>query len=122
MQPAAVVVVCGVLATVACNGSGASEPVALVDGVQVRVDAIDNTFRAAEVTVAPGTEVVWTNKGRNAHNVVPVDDVTFGVDVDAFGPDATYGHRFTEPGEYAYYCSLHGTDTKGMVGAVVVRE
>ncbi len=27
---------------------------------------------------------------------------------------------FDEPGEYAYYCTLHGTETAGMVGTIRV--
>jgi plastocyanin len=27
---------------------------------------------------------------------------------------------FTEPGIYAYYCSIHGTDVVGMVGSITV--
>jgi plastocyanin len=110
----------GLLLVAGCAGSGASGSPELVDGVVVEVDALDNTFRADEITVAPGTEVAWTNKGRNEHNILPVDDGEFRVDAAQFGPDATYRYRFTEPGTYAYYCSLHGTSTKGMIGTVIV--
>jgi plastocyanin len=96
------------------------EPVTLVEGVTVDVQAIDNTFRPAEVEVAAGTEVVWTNDGRNEHNVLPVEGEDWGVEADAFAPGDDYSHRFTEPGTFDYYCSLHGTTTKGMVGTIVV--
>lgn len=95
-------------------------PVSLVEGVEVAVSSIDNTFRPDEIEVAAGTEVVWTNDGRNDHNVLPVEGDAWGVEADAFAPDDEYRYRFTEPGTYAYYCSLHGTTTKGMVGTVVV--
>ena len=96
------------------------EPVNLVEGVVEPVDVIDNTFRPGEIEVAPGTEVEWTNKGRNDHNVLPVEGEEWGVEVDDFAPGDVFRHRFTEPGTYAYYCSLHATTTKGMVGTVVV--
>lgn len=118
--PSIVVAVVSTLLAGAGCASDASGSVELVDGVVVEVDALDNSFRPDEITVAPGTEVVWTNKGRNEHDILPVDDAEFRVDADQFGPDATYRYRFTEPGEYAYYCSLHGTARKGMVGAVIV--
>ena len=71
--------------------------------------------------VDAGTEVVWTNDGRNDHNVLPVEDSAgWGVEADSFGPDAEYRHRFVEPGTYRYYCSLHGTTDKGMIGSIVV--
>jgi plastocyanin len=101
------------------DGSDATSA-SLVEGVEVGVSAIDNTFRPGKVEVAAGTEVVWTNDGRNDHNVVPVDDADWGVAVESFVPDAEHRHRFTEPGTYDYYCSLHGTPTKGMVGTITV--
>jgi plastocyanin len=102
------------------GGDEGSSPVSLVEGVEAAVLAIDNTFRPGELEVAAGTEVVWTNGGRTEHNVLAVDGDAFGVEADAFAPDATYRARFTEPGTYDYYCSLHGTTTKGMVGTIVV--
>jgi plastocyanin len=103
----------------ACGGDD-DEPVVLVDGVSSEVGVIDNTFRPEQIEVAAGTEVVWQNAGRNAHNVLPVDGDDWGVTAEAFAPGDTYSHRFTEPGTYDYYCSLHGTTTKGMVGTIVV--
>ncbi|MGV3758332.1 MAG: cupredoxin domain-containing protein [Actinomycetota bacterium] len=110
------------LALAALVGCGDDEEaeVELVEGVEVEVSAIDNTFRPGEIEVAAGTEVLWTNDGRNDHNVLPVEGDDWGVEAEAFAPDDEYRHRFTEPGTYAYYCSLHGTTTKGMVGTVVV--
>jgi plastocyanin len=91
-----------------------------VEGVSVEISALDNSFRPKALEVAAGTEVVWTNDGRNDHNVLPVEGEAWGVEVEDFAPGGTYRHRFTEPGTYDYYCSLHGTTTKGMVGTVVV--
>ena len=95
---------------------------ALVEDVVEPVDVIDNSFRPASLEVAAGTEVVWENRGRNAHDVLPVDGDDWGVAADQFQPKATYSHRFTEAGTYEYYCSLHGTTTKGMVGTIVVTK
>ena len=41
---------------------------------------------------------------------------------DPEGPALLGGDTLTEPGDYAYYCSLHGTATKGMTGAIRVLE
>jgi plastocyanin len=89
------------------------------DGARVDVSAIDNTFRPQTVEVAAGTMVVWTNGGRNEHDVIAVDG-TWGIALEEFPPDAVYGHVFTEPGEHPYYCTIHGTTTVGMVGTIVV--
>jgi plastocyanin len=102
----------------ACGGDDGD--VTLVDGVTEDVDAIDNTFRPGSIEVAAGTEVHWLNRGRNEHNVLPVEGDEWGVEAEDFAPEGEYTHRFTEPGTYAYYCSLHGTTTQGMVGEIVV--
>jgi plastocyanin len=101
-------------------GCGSDDPVTLVDGVVEEVGVLDNTFRPDRLEVAAGTEVEWRNGGRNDHNVLPVKGDAWGVEAEAFAPGDQYRHRFTEPGTYAYYCSLHGTTTKGMVGTIVV--
>ena len=116
----AVAAVVSSAAAAACGGS--DEPVALVEGVEAEVSALDNTFRPGTLEVAPGTVVVWTNDGRNDHNVLPVEGDDWGAEVDDFAPDDEYRRRFTEPGTYDYYCSLHGTTTKGMVGTIVVTD
>jgi plastocyanin len=95
--------------------------VAPTGGVAV-VQAIDNTFRAPTLEIAPGTEVRWENRGRNEHDVMPVEGDRWGVDPEEFRPGETYSHVFTAPGEYAYFCTLHGTETAGMVGTVVVTD
>ena len=92
----------------------------LVEGEEVRVSAIDHTFRPEETTVAAGTVVRWTNDGRTGHNVLPIEGDAWGVEETDFEPDDEYTFRFTEPGTYDYYCSLHGTTTAGMVGTIIV--
>jgi len=106
------------MALAACGDDDVAS--AQVEGVEAPVQVLDNTFRAQEIEVAAGTEVVWDNGGRNDHNVLPVEGDDWGVEAAEFEPGDSYRHRFTDPGTYPYYCSLHGTTTKGMVGTVVV--
>jgi plastocyanin len=89
-------------------------------GVVVPVQALDNTFRPQVVEVHVGDEVVWENRGANDHDVLSIDDGGWGIEVEGFGPGAVYAHVFAEPGEYAYYCSIHGNQQVGMVGTVIV--
>jgi plastocyanin len=86
----------------------------------VGVQVLDNRFVDQTVTITAGSTVTWTNDGANSHDVVPVEGHDFGVDPKTFAPDATYSAIFATPGSYAYYCSLHGTATRGMNGRVVV--
>jgi len=106
-------------ALVACSGGG-DEEITLVEGVTAEVQALDNSFRPDDVEVAAGTEVTWTNKGRNEHDITPAAGDAFGVAKDGFAPGDDYRFRFTEPGTYRYYCTLHATPDAGMIGTIVV--
>jgi plastocyanin len=98
----------------------ADPPVAEWSGPRVDVEAIDNAFHPRVVEVAAGTMVVWRNTGENEHDVVPVNDDSWGAQRHSFPPGSEYGHVFHEAGEFDYYCTVHGTTTIGMVGTVVV--
>jgi plastocyanin len=121
---AVVLLAAGALVLMSCGGDDDSgdEPTVIDAGEEAAVEARDNVFRPEEISVVPGTEVVWTNEGRSDHDIEPVEGDNWGIAPDGFGPDATYAHTFDEPGRYAYYCTLHGTPTRGMRGAVIVRE
>lgn len=120
---AGVLVVLGALA--GCDDDG---PTRFVDaasspGDVTVVQALDNTFRGDTITVEAGSEVHWTNVGLNQHDIVPSDGSdAWGIAKDEFRPGDTYAAQFRVPGEYRYYCSLHGTETSGMVGTIVVEE
>ena len=95
----------------------------LTGSTSVEVDAVDNNFKPAYIEIKAGTTVTFTNQGRNQHNVLPVDEGAFEpIDVEEFEPGTSQSITFDDPGDYPYYCSLHGTKTKGMVGAVRVVE
>jgi plastocyanin len=91
------------------------------NGEVLQVRSLDNSFRLPDTEVLAGTEIWWTNNGRNDHNVLPVnEDESWGVDTDDFAPGDEYRRVFDTPGIYFYYCSIHGTKTAGMVGSVTV--
>ena len=106
-----------------CGSTGATSPatttVAPRSGT-IAVQALDNRFEAKSITITAGSTVTWTNDGSNTHDVVPAEGTDYGVKPDDFKPDASYSATFATPGTYAYYCSLHGTATRGMTGTVVV--
>ncbi len=89
---------------------------------KVAIAVPDNSFDPKYVIVSPGTKVTWTNEGRNDHNVVPVEKGSFeGVDRDEFGPNKVHSATFTDAGDYAYYCSIHGTKKlNGQAGVIRV--
>lgn len=89
----------------------------------VTIQARDNTFTPQYVTVSPGTTVRFDNRGRNVHNAIPLAEGAFDeVTTDEFEPGDEVDVTFDEPGLYPYYCSLHGTQTRGMVGRIRVAD
>jgi plastocyanin len=119
---AVVVAGAGCASTSSASSTPTNSPVTLapVRSGTVKISARDNSFIQDKVTVALGSTVVWTNDGRNDHNIVAVGDTPFHVETANFGPKATYEYVPRTPGTYRYYCSIHGTDTKGMPGTVQV--
>jgi plastocyanin len=114
---------CGVDKTASANPNSETPTTGASASAQsgaVAVTAVDNSFKAETVTVTVGSTITWTNAGRNDHNVKPTDSGAFGVDATAFAPGATYASTFTTPGTYHYYCSIHGTKDRGMIGTVEV--
>jgi plastocyanin len=91
-----------------------------VTGDPAEVTALDNSFDAVGVRVPAGTTVRWTNRGRQDHDVIPAEGDAWGAEVEQFHPGDSYEHTFTDPGTYSYYCTIHGTAARGMVGVVVV--
>ena len=89
----------------------------------VTIQARDNTFVAEHVVISTGTEVTFDNRGRNPHNALPVEEGAFPeVATDDLQPGDEATVVFDEAGEYPYYCSLHGTETAGMIGTIRVTE
>jgi plastocyanin len=111
-----------VVGLAACSGSGSGQVEQTGLGKVVEIEAVDNVFKAETIEIEPGTEVRWVNKGRNAHDVTPTeaDLGDWGIKLADFEPGVTYSHVFTEPGESPYYCTAHGTKTRGMIGKIVV--
>ena len=106
------------------------------NGESVEVVVLDNSYRPLDLEIEAGTEVVFDNRGRNEHNILP-DSVkndaeltsllendpspsSWGIVSTEFAPTMTYAHVFTYPGTYPYYCSIHGAPGAGMYGTITV--
>ena len=86
----------------------------------VTVHIRDNVFSPPSLGVEPGTTVRWVNDGRNTHNVTPSSGK--GAGSGNLKPGKSYVRTFEDLAEFAYYCTLHGTPTKGQHARVVVGE
>ena len=79
---------------------------------QVKIDNF--SFMPKTLTVAAGTTVTWTNHDDVPHTVVSTKKMFASPALDT---DQRFSFRFTAPGTYPYYCSVHPM----MTGTVVVR-
>jgi plastocyanin len=72
-------------------------------------------FAPKEITIAPGTKVVWTNKDETPHTVTSNDKSFASKGLDT---DDTYEHTFDREGDFTYICTVHPF----MTGVVHVRR
>jgi plastocyanin len=89
-------------------------PPALAEDAAVSIDNF--TFSPAEITVAAGTRITWTNNDDIPHTVVDAGNPKETKSPPLDTGDA-WAHVFDKPGTYHYFCSLH----PHMQGTIVVR-
>jgi glucose/arabinose dehydrogenase/plastocyanin len=110
------------------NTNGTSPPststtnkISIVQGAYIMTD---KAFSPNPGTVKVGDTVTWTNDDDQPHTVTSgtgSDDPNKGKAFDS-GPSAldtkgkTFQHKFTEAGQYSYFCELHPM----MVGKIIV--
>ncbi len=68
-------------------------------------------FSPAEITVAMGSTVRWTNQDSTAHTVKAADGSWTSPNIDQGG---TFEKVFDKPGTYEYICGIH-PDMKGRI-------
>ncbi|SRR6266700_4320721 len=73
---------------------------------------IDNFSFGADVTIAAGTAVTWTNHDDVPH-VVASDTNTFKS--KALDTGDRFSYTFAKPGTYVYYCTVHPRMTAKVV-------
>lgn len=86
----------------------------------VEVTISQFVYKPSEITVEPGTTVLWSNEDPAGHNAAFVAENLPDLEQDMAGPivgqGETFAVRFDEAGRYEYYCTPHPF----MKGAVIV--
>lgn len=90
----------------------AATPAATQESVQVTVRGF--AYLPANLIVARGTQVVWTNKDDTPHTVTATDRGFHSPPLDT---GDTFAHTFDRSGRYQYVCTLHPQ----MTGTVEVK-
>jgi plastocyanin len=70
----------------------------------VALDIAKFAFAPKEITVAPGTKVVWTNHDETPHTVASGDKSFASKGLDT---DDTFEHTFDREGDFNYVCTVH---------------
>jgi nitrite reductase (NO-forming) len=95
-------------------------PVSIVKGAATLAN---KAFSPDHVKIKVGNTVIWTNNDNNIHTVTSgvantpnVGEVFDSGLTSLISPSKTYSHKFTNAGQFTYFCRLHPT----MVGEIEV--
>jgi plastocyanin len=81
----------------------------------VDIDIAKFAYGPKEMTVAPGTKIIWTNHDQTPHTVTGNDKSFASKGLDT---DDKFEHTFASEGDFGYICTLHPF----MTGVVHVRR
>ena len=82
------------------------------DGPKIQI--AKHKYDRPTLTVPVGTTVTWLNKDEDVHTVV---SMTLTFRSPGLETDDAYSYKFTKPGVYQYFCTLHPL----MTGKVIVK-
>jgi plastocyanin len=61
-------------------------------------------FAPKEITVTPGTKIVWINHDETPHTIIAADKSFASKAMDT---DDRFEYTFANEGEFGYFCTLH---------------
>ena len=93
--------------------AGTPVPAWAVDTVTIEISSY--SFMPSDVTIAPGTMVIWVNRDEMVHTIVSTDHLFGSKGMDT---GDRYSFIFDKEGDYGYVCSLHPY----MAGMIKVRR
>ncbi len=118
--------VAGVVGLAVLASCGELAPGPVVDPVAapappgvVQVLALDNRFIPEITSVPAGSRIVFVNRGRNEHNIIPSRGGSgWGIGEDEFVNGFRYEAAFNATGTAYYFCDIHGDAFSGMIGQI----
>jgi YVTN family beta-propeller protein len=79
-------------------------PAVVADQGQSAVSIAKFAFVPATITISAGQSITWTNTDPVAHTATSDDKVW---DSGNLSPNASFTTTFSQPGTYAYHCTIH---------------
>ncbi|MGH8280192.1 MAG: cupredoxin domain-containing protein [Gammaproteobacteria bacterium] len=95
-------------AVVLVGAAGGIFAAALADTVQpqtVQINIQNFAFTPAQISVPPGTTIVWTNLDDVVHTVI--SDTGAFASSGQLSKGDSYTLTLTKPGDYRYHCGIH---------------
>ena len=97
-------------------------------GPTVQAAVVDTAFEPLVLKIERRTTVEWIQTGSQPHSVTDADDLFDSNPTcsplrsdECLGKGDSFSHTFDQPGEFLYYCRVHGLpDGTGMVARVIV--
>ena len=109
----------GLMSTIAVKTTRLFRPVEVIE-------ISKGTLKTPELTIAPGTVVVFDNKDKANHRFVfppaPQNDVAIDFTSTVIKTEQRWGAEFLDPGVYPYKCTLHPEKEHGVVRVVEKRD
>src|SRR5258708_25905637 len=93
-----------VLALVLCAAFAVPAIFAAPPAPTVDLNIAKFAFAPKEITVAPGTKIVWTNRDETPHTVTSNDKSFASKGLDT---DDKFEHTFASEGDFSYICTVH---------------
>jgi plastocyanin len=118
-RPAAIAAALAALLVAGCGGGGSSgSSKQAASAPKGAIETYDFGFRPPTSTVRAGTNVRWVNTGQQIHTIKQLPGSREKFFSRALDAGQAYSHRFSRPGSYPYFCTLH---PQQMRGTIVVR-
>lgn len=86
----------------------------------VQIEIRDNVFDERFFRVDPGAQIVFTNRGANTHDVTASAEGAFPKITKEALAAAPQALVLDVEGDYPFFCSIHGTASRGQTGYVIV--
>jgi len=93
-----------VLLALAFHAQAAGTAAAGTAALDVTVAIKKFAFAPHEITIAPGTTVVWSNQDETPHTIIANDRSFVSKAMDT---DDRFEHTFATEGDFNYFCTLH---------------
>jgi plastocyanin len=88
---------------------------AAAPGPTVDINIAKFAYGPKEITIPPGTTIIWTNRDETPHTVTSNDKSFASKGLDT---DDKFEHTFASEGDFSYMCTVHPF----MTGVVHVRK